>query len=193
MVIGVTGAFCAGKSLAVSRLRDLGFTEIDVDRLGHAALEHQKEQLVARFGPGILEADGRVNRRSIGRLVFAGPSALRDLEAIVHPVMIAEVERLVRAGPGPTVINAAILFRMRLDRLCNLVVCVRAPFPLRLLRAIRRDRLGLVAAARRLLAQGSVCPKTIPRDVDILSVSNSGSRDRLFARLEQSLRAKGAI
>lgn len=193
MVIGVTGGYCAGKSLAVSRLRDLGFADIDVDSLGHAALEQQKERVVARFGRGILAPDGRVDRRSLGRLVFSDRPALRDLEAIVHPVMVAEVERLVEAASERTVINAAILFRMRLDRLCDFVVCVRAPFPLRLLRGMRRDRLGPLAAARRILAQGPACPKTTSADVDILNVNNSGSRERLWERLEQSLRAKGAV
>lgn len=193
MVIGVTGSYCAGKNLAVSRLRELGFVEIDVDRLGHAALEQQKQRVVARFGERILAPDGRVDRRSLGRLVFGNPSALRDLEAIVHPVMVDEVERLVRRAAAPTVINAAILFRMGLERFCDLVVCVRAPFALRLLRAMRRDRLGAVAAARRLASQERPCPKTLPSNVDILTVRNSGSRQRLLARLEESLRAKGAV
>lgn len=193
MVIGVTGGYCAGKSLAVSRLRELGFVEIDVDRVGHSALEQKKKEVVARFGDGVLGPDGRVDRRTLGRLVFGDPAALADLEAIVHPAMVAEVERRVRATAAPTVINAAILFRMGLERFCDLVVCVRAPLPLRLLRAMRRDGLGVIAAAKRLLSQGPVCPKTAPRDVDTLTVSNSGSRQRLFARLEESLRAKGAI
>jgi hypothetical protein len=50
-----------------------------------------------------------------------------------------------------------------------------------------------MAAARRLLAQGRVCPKKAPPDVDILTVSNSGTRERLHARLDRALRAKGAI
>ncbi len=193
MVIGVTGSICAGKSLAVSRLRELGYAEIDVDRLGHAALEREKTRVVARFGPGILGPGGAVDRRTLGEMVFADPSALRDLEAIVHPAMVSEVERLIEAGSGRTVVNAAILFRMGLERLCDLVVCIDAPFLLRLARAMRRDRLGPITAARRLLTQGPVLPKTVSRDVDIVNVSNCGSRERLFAGLEQSLRAKGAV
>ncbi len=192
MVIGVTGGYCAGKSLAVSRLRELGFAEIDVDRLGHAALQRDKARVVGRFGPGIVGPDGSVDRRALGRLVFADRPALRALEAIVHPAMIAEVERLLGDRPGRTVINAAILFRMGLQRFCDVIVCVRAPFAMRLMRAIRRDRLGPVGAARRILAQGAVCPKRGSADVDIVYVSNSGSRERLFERLERSLRAKGA-
>jgi dephospho-CoA kinase len=193
MVIGLTGSYCAGKSLAASRLRELGFVEIDLDRLGHAALELRKALVTARFGREILGPDGLVDRRRLGAVVFADPAALRDLEAIVHPAMVAEVERLVAAAKAPTVINAAILFRMGLHRLCDLVVCVRAPLPLRLVRAMRRDGIGLAAAARRLMSQGRVCPKTVCPDVDTLTVSNSGSRQRLFARLELALRAKGAI
>ena len=193
MVIGITGSICAGKSLAVSRLRELGYADIDVDRLGHAALEREKTQVVARFGPGVLAPGGAVDRRTLGRMVFADRAALRDLEGIVHPAMISEVERLVAAGSGRTVVNAAILFRMGLERLCDLVVCIDAPFLLRLARVMRRDRLGPFAAARRLLTQGPVLPKTVSRDVDIVNVSNCGSRERLFTLLEQSLRAKGAV
>jgi dephospho-CoA kinase len=193
MVIGVTGGYCAGKSVVAGRLRDLGFAEIDVDRLGHGALEREKPRVVARFGAGIVGPGGAIDRRALGRLVFADRSALRDLEAIVHPSMVAEVERLLRERAGRTAINAAILFRMGLYRLCDLVVCVRAPRVVRIARAMRRDRVGPVAAARRIFAQGPVCPKSVGPDVDILNVSNLGSRERLFARLERSLRAKGAV
>ncbi len=193
MVIGLTGSYCAGKSLAASRLRELGFVEIDVDSLGHGALERQKSLVTARFGQWVLGPDGQVDRRRLGGLVFADRAALRDLEAIVHPAMVAEVERRVKGCRAPVVINAAILFRMGLARLCDFVVCVHAPSALRLARAMRRDGLGLLAAARRLAGQGRVCPKTAPPDVDTLTVRNSGSRRRLFARLELALRAKGAI
>jgi dephospho-CoA kinase len=193
MVVGVTGASCAGKGVAVEHLRSLGYTAIDVDGVGHAALAREAPAVAARFGSSVLAAAGGIDRRALGRIVFADDAALRDLEAIVHPWMVAEVERQAAAAPGPVTIDAAILFRMGLQRLCDLVVCVRAPLPLRLLRAMRRDRRGLAAALRRLLAQGPVCPKTPQPDVDILVVGNRWSRQAFVRRLERSLRAKGAV
>jgi dephospho-CoA kinase len=193
MVVGVTGASCAGKGVAVDHLGSLGYAVIDVDKLGHEALTREAAAVTARFGPSVLVPGGGIDRRALGRVVFADAAALSDLEAIVHPWMIAEVERRTVAAGGPVVIDAAILFRMGLHRLCDVVVCVRAPLPLRLARAMRRDRLAPTAALRRLLAQGPVCPKTPPPDVDILVVGNRWSRRAFLGRLERSLRVKGAV
>ena len=75
MVTGVVGKSCSGKDSAVRYLVRNGFYEINVDHLGHEALEVKKEELRAAFGDGIF-TDGHVNRKILGPIVFSDAAKL---------------------------------------------------------------------------------------------------------------------
>jgi dephospho-CoA kinase len=171
----------------------LNFSEIDVDRVGHEILDDVgvKRELHRRFGEVIFNCEGTVDRRVLGQRVFRDPRELRALEAIVHPPMAAEVEKILRRLEGQVVINAAVLFRMGLERLCDAVVCVRAPLLQRLKRARRRDGLGLIQLMRRMLAQRGICPKLNANAVDIYYVDNDRGLDHLQTQILTILREKG--
>jgi dephospho-CoA kinase len=139
----------------------------------------------------ILGADGEVDRRALGRRVFARRIALRRLESIVHPIMVERVRAQLAREEARVAINAAVLFRMGLDRLCDLVLCVRAPLRARLARARARDGLGTWQALRRLAAQRGICPKLNAPGVDIYYVDNDGGLDALRERTLAILREKG--
>ena len=191
-VVGVTGKYCAGKDTAARILVSHGYREIDVDKLGHEALHSEHARIVGRFGPEVSGPDGEVDRRALGDIVFASASALRDLESIVHPVMLqaarSGIAELRNAGASPgVVINAAILFRMGLHRLCDTVIYVEAPLILRLRRAQQRDGLSLRDVVRRLRAQRDVAPQFLTSDADVHSVQNDGSQEQLGAKLSQLL------
>jgi dephospho-CoA kinase len=174
-VLGVAGGYCAGKNALVALLGSWGFREIDVDAVGHQVLKEPgtRRRIIEEFGAGIQGPDGEIERGALGRAVFRDRGSLCRLESIVHPRMAARVEELVGRHGGRVVINAAILFRMGLDRLCDFVICVRAPLLKRLARARRRDGLGLAAALRRVGSQRGICPKSNLRAVDIYYVGNS--------------------
>jgi dephospho-CoA kinase len=189
----VAGSYCSGKNAVVGLLLERGFRQIDVDRVGHEVLrEPEVKRRVERcFGAGVLGPDGEVDRRRLGRRVFASRSALSRLEAIIHPPMVERVrEQLARQG-GPVAINAALLFRMGLDRLCDMVLCIRAPLAARLARARARDGLGAWQALRRLASQRGICPKLPASGVDIYYVDNNGGLDALRERTLAILREKG--
>jgi dephospho-CoA kinase len=189
MVLGLTGSYCAGKDAVARILERKGFRVLDVDRIGHEVLEERRDEVAAAFSAGVRRADGSIDRRALGRLVFADPPALARLEAIVHPAMADRVRALAAgaAGEGRDVaVNAAILRHMGLDRLCDAVLEVRASFLRRFLRGLRRDRLGSVQVLRRMLSQragpGRLNSKT--SGVDTYTVRNDRATTR---RLEQSV------
>ena len=97
MVLGLTGQYCAGKDAVARILERNGFRVIDVDRVGHEVLEERREEVAAAFGPGVRRADGSIDRRALGRIVFADPAALARHEAIVHPAMVERVRALAAA------------------------------------------------------------------------------------------------
>jgi dephospho-CoA kinase len=182
MVVGLSGKYCAGKDSVAGVFRAHGFHVIDVDSLGHEALAARAKDVISAFGPGVAGPAGAVDRKALGRIVFADARQRARLEAIVHPHMVARVtEEIARRG-GDIVVNAAILHRMGLHRLCGAVVCVTSPFPLRLLRAMRRDRLRLRDAWARLASQADVCPQKKGLNVDTYTVRNSGSPRSLERR-----------
>jgi dephospho-CoA kinase len=192
-VIGVTGKYCAGKDTAVRFLVESGYVEINVDRVGHDALRSERERIIGHFGDEVRGPSGEIDRSALGRIAFGSPLRLRELESIVHPVMVEEVRSRIDAArqqgapPAGLVINAAILFRMGLDRLCDVVVYVHAPLLIRYRRARARDGVTLRRFIHRLRSQRDVSPQFSSPDADVLTVKNSGDEERLRAKLEALL------
>ncbi|MDR2661808.1 MAG: dephospho-CoA kinase [Treponema sp.] len=153
LLIGLTGLYCAGKNHVASLLEQRGLPVLDVDRLGHEVLEAEREALVRRFGSGILDSAGRVDRRLLGALVFGRPEALAALEGIVHPGANDLTGRWIDRQTGPCVINAALLHKSSAFPRLNAVMVVRAPWPVRFLRAWKRDALPPAALIRRFSSQ----------------------------------------
>jgi len=147
-VIGLTGRYCAGKSSIAKALVERGMVEIDVDALGHTALNDSVDELRTVFSDAVIDDSGNVDRRALGAVVFGNESQLRRLEAVVHPRMVESVKTLIeqerKRGTAAVVVNAALLHRMHLDALCDTICFVKTPVVLRFLRARRRDGVGLL-------------------------------------------------
>jgi dephospho-CoA kinase len=184
MIIGVTGKYCAGKSLVSRFLQGYGFTEIDADKVGHDVLQAEKERVTGLFGGHVLDRHGMVDRKKLGRIVFKDKKRRKQLEALLHPLMREKIASIV-AKPGQKfIINAALLFRMKLHLLCNFVVFVSAPFRQRFKRARERDHLRIIDVLQRFFAQGEISSKLNAGGVDIYYVSNKGSIGELKTRLK---------
>jgi dephospho-CoA kinase len=188
-VIGLTGGIGAGKSLAASSLEHLGLLVLDADAIGHALLAQSpaRDRVVERFGREILMPPGaglespdlEIDRKALGRIVFADPSARRDLEAILHPAMRKTFERAVaRSGrnsqPG-VVLDAAVLYEAGWNTLCDTVVFIEAPRDQRLARLASgrgwspedldiRERAQLPLAEKRVRADHVLENATDPAD-----------------------------
>ena len=191
MVIGLTGRYCAGKDTVAQALASRGYRIIDADSIAHEMLADQAREVIAQFGPGVRSADGGVDRRALGRVVFADPAARVRLERIIHPPVVERIKQLMAASPGDVVINAPLLHRAGLHAICDAVLFVRAPALLRLARAMRRDSLSLRDAWARIRSQDDVRPQSNGPAVDTYSVPNWGSAralERRIARLDRRLR-----
>lgn len=186
MVWGVTGKYCSGKNGVVNILKSCGFKEIDVDLIGHQVLEEQKTRVVEHFSSGILTGSGKIDRKKLGRVVFADSAELRILEDILHPVMAERVEEQVKRGGGELlVINAALLYHMGLHSLCDLVIFVNACALVRYLRARKRDGLSIPATLSRIFVKKRICSKSNGPAVDIYYIRNNHG----FFLVEEEIRA----
>jgi len=195
LVIGVAGKYCAGKDQLIRFFHTYAaFEEVDVDQLGHRALEVKKAEIEDSFGCGVLGETGGVDRKKLGARVFEDPKALCRLEEIVHPYMVEEVRRFIEERPGKNVIvNAALLFYMGLDNLCDAAVWVHAPFFFRIRRAMERDGISLPEVFKRFLAQRKLKPQQIKKDVDIYTIRNSGSLQDLGQKAAEILKKEGIL
>jgi dephospho-CoA kinase len=98
--VALTGGIATGKSYVLNSLRRRGVHCLDADELTHGVMTNGTETtqaIVRRFGPDVIAADGSVDRRKLGRIVFSDKSARADLEAIVHPAVYRSIAAGLRA------------------------------------------------------------------------------------------------
>ncbi len=166
--VGLTGGIASGKSTVSRILAGLGALVVDADRIAREVLEPAGaafDAAVARFGPGVLGSSGAIDRQALATVVFGDAAARRDLEAIVHPAVIAEIERRLAEAEledrfPVAVVDAALLvesgFHRRLDRLialrCGTEAQVARLAERGLSREEARERLGAQAPLEAKLA-----------------------------------------
>lgn len=160
LVVGLTGGICTGKSTAARMLANLGATIIDSDVIAHdiqAPGQPVYAKVLRAFGTGILDEAGRIDRRRLGALVFADPARRAELEAIMHPAILAESDRRVRAalaqGAELVVVDAALLVEVGRHRKFPRLVVVAAPEVEQIRRLRARNGLSEAEARQRLAAQ----------------------------------------
>ena len=98
MVVGLTGGIGSGKSTVSRILQKKGYPLIDLDKISHEVIEYPEviEKLVKAFGEDILDENGKISRRKLGAVVFGNKEKLREINSIMHPVILAEMRRQVR-------------------------------------------------------------------------------------------------
>lgn len=125
--IGITGGVGSGKSEVLKFLREeFGAVILEADAIGHEQMEPQTPgfaEIIEVFGPGVLAADGTIDRRTLGAIVFADPALLLRLNGIIHPNVSRVIEERLAAaeaeGRELAVVEAAILIESGLDRLVD--------------------------------------------------------------------------
>lgn len=163
LTIGVTGPTGAGKTTVLAALGELGCALVDCDRLYHRLLATSPilvGELTDRFGRSILDNQGGVDRKALGRLVFSDEAALADLNAIAHRHVVAACISLVRTakaqGKRGLALDAVALLESGMGAMCDVTVAVTAPEEVRLKRIMARDGIDESQARARMEAQKPV-------------------------------------
>lgn len=187
-IIGLTGMYCAGKNQIARLLEKRGLEVLDVDKLGHRAIEAEQGAIVARFGREILGAGGTIDRKLLGERVFGKPEELAALEGIVHPAANRMTDEwLAERQDRPRVINAALLHRSSAFSRLDGIILVSSPLITRLFRARRRDHLPWIQLFRRFRSQKEFIPQYLRKNADTYRVENRGYFDFSARRSERSL------
>jgi dephospho-CoA kinase len=183
--VGLTGGVASGKTTVAERFKQLGVPVVDADAAARRVVapgEPGLAEVVRRFGPSIIDAAGGLERRELRGLVFSDLQARRDLEAIMHPRIRAEMERLSAAAVGPYLVMAIPLLVEtagfnRVDR----VLVVDVPESVQTERLMARDACS-ADQARAVLAAQATRAQRLARADDVLP--NSGDLTELRGRVD---------
>lgn len=183
-IVGVTGSIGSGKSTVSKILQSLGATVVSADNLAAVAVKKGSPGLhavVKQFGPDILQANGELNRRRLGSIVFNDKEKKSLLESIIHPevrLLAASEFEQARKSKAPLIVyDCPLLVEAGLiDEGFSKVVLVTAPEADCIRRVMERDGLSEKEIQARVKAQMPVSEKE--RFADIL-IENSGSLEEL--------------
>ena len=179
LLVGLTGGIATGKSLVDTVLRELGAVIIDADVLAREVVEPGEPalaEIAAEFGPGVLDQDGRLDRKALGAIVFADAGRRRRLEALTHPRIrerfAAHLQTLGAEGfRGLVFFDAAVMIESGNYRNMDRLVVVIADETTQLARLMARDGIDRDEALRKIRSQMPLAEKAKLADYVI---DNSG-------------------
>jgi dephospho-CoA kinase len=188
LLVGLTGGIATGKSTASEMFRRLGCAIIDADVLAREVVEPGQPahaEIAAEFGRAVLQADGTLDRKRLGAIVFADPARRQRLEAITHPRIrerfARRLQELAEQGfAGIAIFDAAVMIESGNYRNMDRLVVVAADEATQRERLVRRDGIGAEEAARKIASQMPVAEKAKLADHVI---DNAGDRAATEARV----------
>lgn len=164
--IAVVGKMASGKNFICSKLEEFGFKSIDADILVHKAIENSSAQIIETFTPfakqeniNLLNSDGTIARRELGKLLFKFPNLMEKQEQIVYPIVKNMMKEFISSNEK-SIINATVLYKIpEFISECDVVFYIKASFFKRFIRAKKRDNLSYKQIFRRFYAQRNLFKK----------------------------------
>jgi len=157
--IGLTGGIASGKSTVADLFAARGATVLDTDVIAREVVEPGRPALgalVNALGAGILDDAGRLDRAALRRRLFEDATTRRDVEALLHPAILSELERQARQARGPyQVFVIPLLVETRLEKVVDRILVVDCSAEEQVRRLMARDGEGRESALRMLAAQAS--------------------------------------
>ena len=193
LVLGLTGSIGMGKTTTARFFADEGVPVLDADAVVHQLYDGEAVAAIEKAFPGT-SRDGRIDREELSRRVVGSPEALKQLEAIVHPLVRAAQARFLadaeRSGAPVAVLDVPLLFETGGDRRVDAVVVVSAPADVQ--RARTLDRAGMTAEKFEALLQKQMPDDEKRRRADFV-VDTSQSFDSARAQVRAILASVRAI
>jgi dephospho-CoA kinase len=174
--IGLTGGIASGKSTVEQRFTELGVPVINADDSSRAVVARGQPGLAAvvgRFGAGVLTPQGELDRRELRSLIFKDAARRKELEAILHPLIRADMDQRSSQATGPyIVLSIPLLVEGNTPDRWDRILVVDADESLQLARLMSRDAVSEAEARATLAAQASRAARLAAAD-DVLV--NSGT------------------
>jgi formamidopyrimidine-DNA glycosylase len=191
-VIGLTGGIASGKTAVERLFLKAGIPVSDADRVYKDLSKKGKvlyNEIVHEFGERILRADGEIDFRALGGIVFADPAARSRLNAIAHPrvreSLLSWIADRRREGADDIVVSVPLLFEAGFESFCDATIAVWCSPRIQIERLVARDAISRQEALKRVGAQTPLKLKCARADHVI---DNSGTRKELRSEFESVLR-----
>jgi len=196
--VGLTGGIASGKSTVARMLAVKGALLIDLDEIAHAVEEPEGpvwREIVHHFGRAILDADGAIDRRKLGAVVFGDREKLEILNNLVHPAVLTEWQRRIAeiraARPDAIVLSdIPLLLEAGLKPLVDLVLLVYLPPEEQIRRLMARNGYCRDEAAARLASQMPIDEKLPAADIVIRNDGTPAETQRAVDGLWEELRRR---
>ncbi|EPH02637.1 dephospho-CoA kinase [Propionibacterium sp. oral taxon 192 str. F0372] len=179
--VALTGGIASGKSTVADLFADRGAVIIDSDLLAREVVEPGTEglaEIIDRFGAGVLDGDGRLNRAGLGEIIFADETARQDLNQIIHPRVRARRTELIAAAPDDAVSISIIPLLVETgvrDRFAGIIL-VDLPVAEQLRRLMARNHMTADQAQARIRGQATRAERLAVAD---WVIDNSGTPGNL--------------
>ena len=196
--VGLTGSIAVGKSYVLGILRELGCHTIDADQIAREVVTKDSAGLklvMENFGNEVLKPDGSLDRQKLGTIVFADEAKRRQLNSILHPLIIAaqdeQIRQIEQSDPkGIVMIDAALMIESGGYRRMDKLIVVYCEPAIQLQRLIRRDGLSRETAESRIAAQ---MPQDEKKTFADFLIDTSGDRSQTRAQVEDVYRELRAV
>lgn len=189
LVIGLTGGIASGKSTISSILKAVGWPVIDADLIARQIVmpgSKGLEQIVNRFGPQMLNSDGTLDRKKLGKTVFDDPKKLSDLDKIEHPLIQeaidSQLDEFKKQHLPVVVLDVPLLFETGMDEECDLTVLAVVDQATQLKRLMKRDQISKMDAVKKISSQMSLKEKMQRADVII---DNNGTLEQTRSKVAE--------
>lgn len=184
-IVGLTGGIGSGKTAASDWFKSQGITVVDADVVAREVVEPGTpalEQISVHFGADVLQADGRLDRAALRRIVFEAPEQRRWLEQLLHPLIAQEIARQLAAADSPyAMLVSPLLFETGQKNFVARTLLIDVPEDLQLARTAARDSVD-TAQVRSIMAAQMSREERRRRADDI--VVNDAGLGELHAQLQ---------
>ncbi|MCL6518559.1 MAG: dephospho-CoA kinase [Armatimonadetes bacterium] len=160
LIVGLTGGAASGKSTVAKMLADLGARVISADDMVHGLLDNDPEvqkEIIQAFGKDILNEQGRIDRRKLGKIVFKDAEKRARLEKIIHPRVLAQIESEInnfrKQCEGVLVVEIPLLIETSSVRMVDKVLVISAEQETQIERLQKRYGISRREALQRITAQ----------------------------------------
>ena len=184
-VVAITGGIGSGKTTVANQFAALGIEVVDADLIAREVVEPGTPALAAiasHFGPGILDEQGRLDRRALRERIFSDPAAKSWLNALLHPIIRSEMLRQCAAANSPyCLLVVPLLVENRLTELADRVLVIDVDEATQIERTCRRDGVSLEQAQAILASQANRSERLAMAD-DVLD-NQSGTTETIRERI----------
>lgn len=198
LILCLTGCMASGKNEVASLLEKAGWACMDADKAAHESLEENKIQVLEAFSEEALakslklvDANGKIARREMAKLVFSSAATLSRLENILYPHVEEKLNSFILANRNQNVaLNATNLYKLPdlMQKCAHIFFIDSHPF-IRLFRAAKRDKLSFPDILRRFKRQNLLLEKYRNFDIPLKIILNNGSRKKLEENVAAALKA----